>query len=142
SAREERLKEAREAQRRSEQHFRSLIENAVDIITVLDREGRVRYASPSVKRALGYAPDALIGRPLAELVQPEDAAAFASSFAAATAGAGNTAAADFRIGHQEGGWRLVEATFTNLLEDPAVAGVVLNARDVTEERRAHELARE
>src|SRR5262249_7877095 len=140
AAREERLKEAEEAQRRSEQHFRALIENAVDIITVLDREGCARYASPSVRRTLGYAPEELIRQPFADLVQPADAAEFEGAFASATATPGATAAAEFRIRHRDDGWRLVEATCTNLLDDPALAGVVVNARDVTEERRAQELA--
>ena len=62
---------AEEALRRSEQHFRSLIENALDIITILDAGGTIQYSSPSVQRVLGYAPETLRGRPIVDLVHPE-----------------------------------------------------------------------
>src|SRR5262249_10165929 len=94
------------------------------------------------KRALGYAPEELVGGRLADLIQPQDAARFAAAFAAATRSAGAAAQSEFRMRHQDGSWRVAEATCTNLLDDPAVAGVVVNARDVTEERRAQELERE
>jgi PAS domain S-box-containing protein len=142
AAREERLKQAEEALRRSEQHFRGLIENALDIITVLNRSGQVSYASPSVRPVLGYAPEELVGRTLADLIHPQDAPGFAAAFAGATGSAGAGVPAAFRIRHHDGSWRIVEATHTNLLDDPAVAGVVVNSRDVTEERRARELERE
>jgi PAS domain S-box-containing protein len=142
AAREERLRQAEEAQRRSEQHFRALIEHAVDVITVLDRGGLVGYASPSVTRALSISPEELVGRRLADLIHPQDAPGFAAALAAATGGAGSGAPVEFRVRHRDGSWRLMEATYTNLLDDPSVAGVVVNSRDITEERRVQELERE
>ena len=84
-ARQQRLKEAEEALRQSERHFRSLIEHASDVITILDKSGIVQYESPSIQRALGYAPEELVGRRFFEYVHPQDMAMFVNAFAAAPA---------------------------------------------------------
>src|SRR5688500_18955858 len=67
-------KRAVEALQRSEEYYRSLIENALDIITVVDSDGVVRYGSPSFERVLGYPQGALHGSNLLSIVHPEDAA--------------------------------------------------------------------
>jgi len=66
-------KQVEEELRQRELHFRSLIENVSDLITVINREGVIRYQSPSVERVLGYSPMDLIGRTAFEFVHPEDA---------------------------------------------------------------------
>src|SRR6266700_4067005 len=63
---------AEEALRQSEEHFRSLIENASDIVTIVGENGVFRYASPSVERVLGYAPRDLLERNAFDYVHPED----------------------------------------------------------------------
>src|ERR671921_2624632 len=65
-------KRAVEALQRSEEYFRSLIENALDIITVVDVDGTVRYGSPSFERVLGYPHGALTGENLFKLIHPEE----------------------------------------------------------------------
>lgn len=64
--------EAEEALVRSEKYFRSLIENALDIVTILDREGTVMYMSPSGERVLGYSHSDFAGRNILEFVHPDD----------------------------------------------------------------------
>ncbi|HJT25086.1 MAG TPA: PAS domain S-box protein, partial [bacterium] len=59
-----------------EQYHRSLIENSSELIGILDEEGTFRYASPSYERLMGYSPDSLQGRPLADLLHPADKALF------------------------------------------------------------------
>lgn len=125
-----------EALRRSEAHFRSLIENSSDVVVLLDAEGRVRYASPSLGRILGHADADILGRPLLELVHPEDQVRFEEAVAVPAKGARTLA--DCRFRHRDGSWRALEAVATNLLEDPAVGAIVLNARDVSERRDAEE----
>src|SRR6185369_9127805 len=58
--------------RRSEEHFRSIIELGSDVITILDREGRACYQSPSIERVLGYSTDELIGKDPLALIHPDD----------------------------------------------------------------------
>jgi PAS domain S-box-containing protein len=142
-ARQQRMKQAEEAQRRSEQHFRSLIEHASDVITVLDKSGIVQYESPSLERALGYIPEDLIGKRFVEYVHPQDMALFVAAFGAAMAQQGAAEApVEFRFLHKAGEWRIIEAITTNLLHDPSVNGIILNARDITERKKSMDLARD
>jgi PAS domain S-box-containing protein len=129
---------AEEALRRSEEHFRALIENALDMIFVVGADGAVRYASPSVERVLGYGPEALIGRSAFALIHPDDVASVGALFASGVGTPGAMAAAEYRVVHRDGSVRTLEAVGRNALEDPGVAGVVINARDVTERKRGEE----
>ncbi|MBK9167680.1 MAG: response regulator [Bryobacterales bacterium] len=140
-ARQQRLKQAEEALRRSESHFRSLIEHASDIITVLDAAGMVMYGSPSLERILGYDPADLFGKRFIDYIHPQDAPLFSSAFVPSSQRAAS-APVEFRFLHKDGSWRILEATSTNLLQDPSVQGVIVNSRDITERRRAMELERE
>ncbi len=63
----------------SEAYYRLLIENSPDIVTVLEADGTVRYASPTVQRVLGYAPEERVGTSIGELVHPEDLPAIKSA---------------------------------------------------------------
>jgi PAS domain-containing protein len=58
------------------EHSRALVHNSSDIITVVDREGRIRYQTPSIGWVLGLPPATLIGRPIRDLVHPDDAPIF------------------------------------------------------------------
>jgi PAS domain S-box-containing protein len=134
-------KAAEEALQRSERHFRSLIENAPDLITILDDRGTNRYESPSVYRTLGYAPQELVGRSVFDLVHPDDAPRAMSLFREILEQPGQAVSAELRYRHKDGSWRFFEGTAKNLLGDPAVAGIVLNTRDTTDRRRAEEASR-
>jgi PAS domain S-box-containing protein len=140
--REARLRQAEEALRRSEQHFRSLIENTSDIITVLGRDLTSLYESPALPRVLGYEPQELVGRPRFSLVHPDDQATVRAALADALEHGNQAVRFEFRARHKDGSWRTLEAVATNLLDDPAVGGVVLNSRDVTERKRMDELRQE
>jgi diguanylate cyclase (GGDEF)-like protein/PAS domain S-box-containing protein len=122
--------------RQSEARFGSLIRNALDLISILDADGTIRYESPAVERALGYQTDALLGRNAFELVHPDDLPATYAEFVAAINDPARTPTVEFRFRHCDGSWRWLEATGTNLLADPAVGGFVVNSRDVTE-RKEH-----
>jgi PAS domain S-box-containing protein len=129
-------RQAESALRRSEEQFRSMIENAADLITILAADGTITYQSPSALRVLGYRPDELVGVPLFGLVHPDDVAHVGEAFARVMAEPGAGVAVEFRIRHAGGSWRVLESRGTNLLGQPAVGGVVANSRDVTERRAA------
>ena len=130
-------KEAEAALRRSEEQFRSLIENALDIITVIDRERQIVFESPSVRRVLGYEPAELLGTGYLDLIHEEDAPRVREVLETAIQ-SGSTVAPPFeaRLRHRDGTWRLLESVCESLLDDPTVAGVVINSRDITERREA------
>jgi len=128
------LQRAQQALKERAARFQALVQNSSHMVVVLDAAGGITYASPAFWRMLGNSEQAQAGQRLFELVHPDDLAELRRHFGDQLVGAGQTASYEFRcLG--EGGWRHLEALATNLLEDPAVRGVVLNTRDVTE--RAH-----
>ena len=132
----ERHQIAERRRRQSEARFGSLIQHASDVVTVTDHNGQVIFQSPSVKRVLGYRRDELMGTSLEDLVHEDDRTAAREMMQAVAANdSDQPVAVRFRWRHSDGSWRDMEAILTNLLQDPTVAGVVLNARDVTEQVR-------
>jgi len=127
---------------RSEARFRSLIQHATDGIGILDQEGTYLYIGPSITTMLGHAPEAVAGQPGLNLVHPDDHALSTAAFAAVLAGPAQSRTSEARIRHADGSWRWVESTFTNLLADPAVGGIVINYRDVTARRAVEEQLRD
>jgi PAS domain S-box-containing protein len=121
--------------RRSEEHFRSLIENASDIVTVVGDNGVFRYASPSVARVLGYEPRDLLERNAFDYVHPDDIAAVAEALARAIQRPASPQAAQFRFRAPDGSWRVLEAVGQARVAPGGSAHVIVNARDVTERRR-------
>ncbi|QIN80192.1 PAS domain S-box protein [Rubrobacter marinus] len=128
--------------REGEERFRSLIQNSADMITVVDEEGYILYQSPSFGRVMGYGDRVGVNIYASPIVHPEDDEAHRGLIRGAIASPGSSLVGEVRLRHRDDSWRHVEATFTSLLDDPNVAGVVLNARDVTERKRAEEKVRE
>lgn len=124
------------AMRASEARFSSLIRNALDIITIISADGPVRYTSPAITRVLGYRQEELVGIRAFDLIHPEDQPVVDAAFLTARDDPTLTPTVEFRFHHKDGSWRWLEATGTNLLADPAVSGIVVNARDVTERKVA------
>jgi PAS domain S-box-containing protein len=129
-------KEAEDAVRRSENHFRRMIENAQDNIVILDRLGMMTYQSPSVLRTLGYTPEELVGRSAFDYVHPDDARLLAAEMEKTFVEPGYVGQVEYRFRHKDGGWRYLEALGQTLSPDSADEGVVANVRDVTERRLA------
>ena len=129
-------KRLEEEQRRSERQFRLMIENASDVITLLDEHGVIRYESPSILRVLGYPPGELVGTAVFDLVHPDDRAGVLDAFARVVGTPGVPLSVELRFLHRDGSWRVLEATGASLLDDPAVGRVVVNSRDVTDRREA------
>ncbi len=117
------------------EHSRSLVHNSSDIITVVDRQGEVRYQTPSIGWVLGLPPAALIGKPVRGLVHADDTADFDRYLSAVgDRRVPQPAPVRVRMRHRDGSWRFVETAANNLLEDAAVRGIVLTTRDVSDRR--------
>jgi PAS domain S-box-containing protein len=130
------------ALRRSEEHFRSLIEHGSDIVTIVGENGVFRYASPSVERVLGYAPRELLERSAFDFVHRDDIPAVGEALARAIRDPGSPQAAEFRFRARDGSWRVLEAVGQARLEAAGAAQLIVNARDVTERRRQERALRE
>src|SRR5262249_4601290 len=111
--------------------FDALVENAADIICVLTADGIVEYASPAVSRVLGYEDEALEGTDLMSLVHPDDTPENVLSLVNQDE-LGIGAAVELRLMASDGSWKHLEVVASDLTENPAIGGIVLNARDVTE----------
>jgi PAS domain S-box-containing protein len=132
------------ALRVEKERFRALIEHAADVILVVDAGTIVRYASPSLESALGVAPDAVLGQPLLHRLHADDRAGLAEALQAVLGRPGRVVErTEFRMRHADGSWRWMEATGTNQIGNPAVGGIVVNARDIAEAKAAEaEIARQ
>ena len=131
-------KAAEETLRKSEEHFRSLIENALDIITVLDEKGGIVFESPSIERLLGYRREELIGTKVFDLIHRNDKAVAHAVFTRLLAAPGTTESIELRILHRDGSWRIFEAIGKAIAEGPGAVRIIINSRDVTEHRKLEE----
>ena len=130
---------AEKALQESEQRFRSLIENATDIIVVLDRKGVFRYCSPSAAKVLGYSIHDVVGYGTAEFVHPDDIHLIITVLEQAIEHPrAKQPAIEYRVRNRNGSWCFFEAVATSLLDVPAINGVVINCHDITERKRAEE----
>lgn len=123
---------------RSEQRFGAMIRNSSDIVLVLRADGTVRFLSPSVTRVLGWDVEELLNHHVTGLVHPEDASLVTSALATALTTAGTHGPFQCRYRHKDASWRDLEAIGMSLLDDPAVGGIIVNVRDVTERVRLAE----
>ncbi|MBN1171470.1 MAG: EAL domain-containing protein [Micromonosporaceae bacterium] len=120
-----------------ESRFRSLVQNATDVIGILDAEGIPRYLSPGIEHLTGRPAEDWVGmRSLP--AHEEDLATVAEAFERVLSDTGTAIEYDARIHHVNGEWRWVHVTQTNRLDDPAVRGIVTNLSDVTEIRAYHD----
>ncbi len=129
---------AEEALRASEERFRSLVQNASDLVSILDADGVVRYESPSHQRVLGLFPEEHAGRNVLDLVHPEDREVVAAALRSLVEHPEEILTFEYRLGHRDGSWRTLESAASNLLRQAAVAGIVLNSHDITDRKRAEE----
>ena len=125
----ERLAHERQLQ---EARFRSLVQHASDTITVVDSAGIIRYQSESAERLFGYPAGTHVGEPLASILHPGDASIAAALLEQVRVPGIHTSAMRWRVCHRDGSWVPIETMATSMLADPAVEGIVLNSRAVSE----------
>ena len=121
-----------------ERRFRSLVQHASDIIMIVGAEGSIRYVSPSVQRVLGHQAQALEGRAFADLLHPEDQEWAVPFLAGPAQSCRQLPPVAWRLRRVDGSWLHGETVGSNLLDDPAVAGLVLATRDVSERKTLEE----
>lgn len=134
------LARSNELLRASEARFRALSEHATDLVAVLGMDARYHYASPSHQHLLGYAPDELVGKLAFDLVHPDDRADARAAFVEGMTEpwALTHPPIELRVQHADGTWHTLEATANNRLHDPAVGGIIVNARDITRRKKVEE----
>jgi PAS domain S-box-containing protein len=127
-------KQAEQGLRASEQRFRALIESTSDGIFLLAADGEIIYRSPSGAQMLGLAPGEASGT-LADRLFPEDGDMIGRTLEDVARKPGEPVLAQARVRRSDGTTAVLDGVFTNLLDDPAVRGIVLNVRDVSERKQ-------
>ena len=122
----------------TDSRFATLLRHVSDIIAVYAADGRLVYVSPSVERVLGLGGFDAFGPDIAARVHIEDVDALRDAFRAWATGPPDATGdqVEYRVRGSRGEWRFMQSTGANLLDDPSVQGVVVTARDITEQRVA------
>ncbi|MEO8879824.1 MAG: ATP-binding protein [Gemmatimonadaceae bacterium] len=112
--------------------FRALVQNSSDVVVLLDASQSATYVSPAIEGVLGQSTEHGMGRSFIEWVAVEDRPAAADLLARVAMVPGATELLRCRMVHADGTMRAMETLASNLLDDPAVRGIVLNSRDITQ----------
>ncbi|HET9134878.1 MAG TPA: ATP-binding protein [Gemmatimonadales bacterium] len=121
-----------EGHREAEARAAALVRHATDLILLAGEDGTIRFASPSIARILGRTPDQVVGQPLATLLPDPPPALFAEAATILTTGGERATTTLTRLQHADGSWLDVEIVATDLTAEPAVRGIILVGRDLTE----------
>lgn len=115
----------------SEQRFRALVQEGSDLIGILDAEGNYLYVSPTSFSILGMAPEEFVGRNAFEFIHLDDVERTLASLQR-IATESKVLVKPFRFRNHQKEWRWIETVLTNMLDNPAVCGIVANSRDITD----------
>ena len=118
--------------------FQAVIQSSSHTILVVDRNARFTYINPSAEQILGYRPDELIGKSAFEFINPPELDQAVREFGFTLQSNNVKIPFSFGVLHQNGKIRILEGDGINLLEHPAVRGVVINLRDVTDRRKTED----
>ncbi|MBL7959081.1 PAS domain S-box protein [bacterium] len=135
-------KRAEEALRESVKHFRALLENISDAISLINPYGIVLYTSRSTNRVLGYSANEFVGTNVFDLIHTDDLSTVLEQMTVLRKKEGSVQSLQFRIKHKDASWRWMEGVVNNLTHEPSVQAIVFNYRDITERKEAEEAFRE
>lgn len=113
----------------------TLVENALDLITVLDPDMEVSYQSPSAQSILGVDPETLEGKRFVDLAHPEDRENLQSTLDLVLVDSDEVCRVEFRLKTGDGSWSYFEGVAENLIDTPFVGGLVISSRDISERKR-------
>jgi PAS domain S-box-containing protein len=116
----------------SEQKYRHYIENALDIVTVLDKNGFIKYESPSIEKMLDYQPGEMIGKNVFDFLHPDEHDYLYKIFKEKISEYNSSVTVDIRFLKRNGTWANLSVSGRNLLHNELVDGIVLNSRDISE----------
>lgn len=116
----------------SPERVRALLDHSCDILSLMDREGRLIYNSPAAQRLHGFAPEEMANRNTFDFFHPEDAPAVSAVFQSCLRQPGTPVRVEYRYACKDGSWIWMEAVAVNLLEHPSVQAIVVNSRDISE----------
>lgn len=123
----------------SEERFRNLVQNSSDLIMIIDANGIVKYASPSITRVTGYTSTEKIGESIFSGLAPEDINKISLVIEKLLLEPNQSISFEFKMKNKKGQWIYMESVVTNMLKYPSIEGIVVNSRDITDRKKAEEL---
>ena len=133
---------ANRALRESKQRYRTLVGDSYEAICLTDADGKIIYLSPALHRMFGYEDEELLGRDGFAFLHREDVSRIEELRNEILSRPGETVSFECRARNKSGEWRWLQGIAANMLEDPGIAALVLNYRDVTDRRRADQALRQ
>lgn len=120
----------------TEERFRLLVQNASDILTVFDKNGTIKFESPSIESVLGHKAEDRIGRNINTdpIIHPDERELKIELLKKAVKYPGKNIYGQFRLRHKNGEYRFIEAIFRNMLHDKRIGGIIANYRDITDRK--------
>ena len=137
-ASETELMQADSALQPREEYLQSLVGNISDVLAIINADATIRFVSSSSEKVLGYKPEEVIGRNAFNFVHPDDLSAVVGVFNQGIKVPGYATSMEYRLQHRDGSWRTFEIMAKNLLDNPAVQGIVVTYLDITERKRAEQ----
>ena len=134
--------EAIQALQHSEARLDTLLRHSRDVVAVLDPDGTLAYISPSAPQLFGYPYGSHLGTSVFDLLHPDDRVRAVEALTQRLRTTAPREPLEMRVAHADGTWHDIELVSGNLVDDPAVQGIVLNIRDVTDRKRAETLLRD
>jgi PAS domain S-box-containing protein len=122
--------------RQSERRLRTLLENAWDGVLLVAADGAILESIPNKLQRLGYSTQEFVGHSSFEFIHPDDLADVKEAMDLLLQSPGNKVTRRYRLRRKDGSWSWVEVTGANLLHDPTIRALVINYRDITEQKEA------
>ena len=128
---------------KQQEYYSSLVENSNDVISIVEKDGTIRYQSPSVEKIFGYKSEEMIGKNILEFIHPDDSSHISKDFTEFIKKRGSLGTlTEYRVKHKNGYWIDCESTRNNQLTNPNIGGIVANTRDITERKKNEQLIKE
>ena len=130
------LLNSEKALREKEETFRTMVEHSNEIFGVIDTKGILKFESQSAKNVIGYEPEERLGHSAFEYIHPDDRERIFTTFMNSVKEDEKVKVIQYRYRHKNGTWRYLETTGSNLITNPLIKGIILNTRDITEQKHA------
>ncbi len=122
----------------SKDRFKTLLEDSVDLLIMIDAGQRIVYGSRSIEQVLGYKPEELVDKNAFDLIHPDDVSNVLNIFAETLQNLNRIQTLEHHLGHKDGSWRIFESRWKSLTDDTGAVVVLVNSRDITEQKQAQQ----
>jgi PAS domain S-box-containing protein len=119
-----------------EEQLRALLQNSSDAISIIDRKGKIIFESSKRNKILDFDIDELLNKPFLDIVHPDDTGFIDLTFKEVLDNPGKQIKKEYRSLHKNKRWIYVESIFSNQLANPAINGIIINSRDVSDRKMA------